>query len=81
MQLRKLDYAKASAEEERGKNKFFKKQEEERIKFEKKRKDKHLLPVEDFKDPVTGKKVVDDFKLPFHTLDIIFNHKNIWANL
>jgi hypothetical protein len=78
--LRNLDYADAGAEPKE-KNKFFKKQEEERIKAEKMRSDKHILPIEDFKDPATGKKVVDGEKLPFQTIDLIFNHKNIWANL
>jgi hypothetical protein len=45
------------------------------------RDDKHLLPVDEFKCAVTKKIVKDDFKLPFSTIDIIFNHKNIWANL
>ena len=45
------------------------------------RADKHLLPVDDFRDPVTKKKIDDGFKLPFHTIDIIFNHKNVYANL
>jgi hypothetical protein len=36
------------------------------------------LPIESFK--YKGKKV-DDIKLPYQTIDIIFNHKNIWANL
>ena len=45
------------------------------------RQDKHLLPNESFTD-LKGKKVVDDFgKLPFQSIDLIFNHKNIWANL
>ena len=44
------------------------------------RQDKHLLPTESFF--VGSKKVVDDFtKLPFQSIDLIFNHKNIWANL
>lgn len=45
------------------------------------RQDKHLLPNESFFD-LKNKKVVDDFgKLPFQSIDLIFNHKNIWANL
>ena len=45
------------------------------------RQDKHLLPIEYFKDK-DNKKVVDDFtKLPFQSIDLIFNHKNISANL
>lgn len=63
-------------------NKFFQKQEDNRKRDELMRPDKHLLPVEEFNDPITGAVVVDDFdKLPFHTVDIIFNHKNIYANL
>lgn len=42
--------------------------------------EKHLLP-KDIIDPKTKKKFEDDFKLPFHSIDIIFNHKSIWANL
>lgn len=79
--LRNLDYDDAQGGGDKEKNKFFKKQEEDRIKAEKSRPDKHLLPIDEFKDPVTKKKVLDDFKLPFQTIDLIFNHKNIWANL
>jgi hypothetical protein len=53
-----------------------------RIQQEQDRADKHRLPRNaEFLDPVTGAKPVDDFKLPFQAIDIIFNHKNIWANL
>ena len=80
--LRTRDYDDGGGGVEKVPNAFFRKQEEERIRNEKMRADKHLLPVEKFTDPVTKKKVVDDFgKLPFHTVDLIFNHKNIWANL
>mmetsp|Transcript_35916 Transcript_35916/g.55150 ORF Transcript_35916/g.55150 Transcript_35916/m.55150 type:complete len:310 (-) Transcript_35916:249-1178(-) len=80
--LRTRDYDDGGSNVEKAPNAFMRKQEEERIKKEKMRPDKHLLPIEKFIDPVTKKKVVDDFgKLPFHTIDLIFNHKNIWANL
>lgn len=42
--------------------------------------EKHLLP-KDIINPKTKKKHEDDFKLPYHSIDIIFNHKGIWANL
>lgn len=47
------------------------------------RQDKHLLPVEKFTDAVTSKEVKmdKDVKLPYPAIDIIFNHKNMWANL
>ena len=80
--LRKLDYDDQSKPgQEKEPNKFFKKQEEERKKAELMREDRHLLPVEKFIDPLTGEKVDDKFKLPFGSIDVIFNHKNIWANL
>ena len=88
--LRKLNYddedqkpgAGGGGGGEKKVNKFFQKQEENRKRDELMRPDKHLLPVEEFHDPITGELVVDDFdKLPFHTVDIIFNHKNIYANL
>lgn len=87
--LRKLNYDDEDAKPgaaggggEKKVNKFFVKQEENRKRDEMMRPDKHLLPVEEFHDPITGEKIVDDFdKLPFHTVDIIFNHKNIYANL
>jgi len=65
-------------------NKFFAAKAEERERNERQRPDKHLLPVEkkEFRDPKTGKQVEDEWgKLPFQTIDIIFNHKNIWSNL
>ena len=40
------------------------------------------VEAREFIDPITRKKADDEFgKLPFPTIDIIFNHKNIWANL
>ena len=46
-------------------------------------KDIHLLPVEKFFDHNNGNaEVKDDFgKLPYPQIDLIFNHKNIFANL
>lgn len=70
------------------KNKFFKAQDAIREKNERVREDKHLLPIDKFADPDQPPKngktthVVDSFsKLPFGTIDLIFNHKNVWANL
>ena len=65
-------------------NKFFAAQKEKRLKNEQTNPLKHVMAVEprEFIDPVTKKRAVDEFgKLPFPTIDIIFNHKNIWANL
>lgn len=42
--------------------------------------DKHLLPVESFYDKRTGKDV-EGMALPYSTVDLVFNHKNVWANL
>lgn len=81
--LKNLNYDDREADqiEEKPANKFFAAQKEERERNERNRSDKHILPQE-FKDPVTGKKHIDDFgKLPFSTIDVIFNHKNMWANL
>ena len=42
---------------------------------------KHLMK-KDIIDFKTKKLYDDDIKdLPYYTIDIIFNHKNIWANL
>ena len=65
-------------------NKFFKQQEEDRLRNERQREDKHLLPqTENFIDPLTKQKgkIKDDYKLPYQAIDIIFNHKNVWANM
>jgi hypothetical protein len=92
-ELRDLNYAElepGGAAPEKPMNKFFAAKEKQRRQNEEKRKDKHLLPVEpkDFKDPkakgqamVDDKKEWDGQKLPFQQVDIIFNHKNVWANL
>lgn len=81
-QLKDLDYADLDGGEgeAKPKNKFLQKQEDDRKKAELMRQDKHLLPQE-FKD-AQGRPHKDDFgKLPYSTIDLIFNHKNIWANL
>jgi len=52
----------------------------ERAKRETKRVDKHLLPVENFYDKKSGK-APESVVLPYANIDLIFNHKNIWANL
>ena len=69
--MRKLNYDDTPVDKKDGgdkaKNRFFAAQEEKRIKAEKNREDKHLLPREVFKD-AKGKVVKDDFpkgKLPF----------------
>ena len=41
--------------------------------------EKHLLPKDILN--TQRKRHNDDFVLPFPSIDIIFNHKNIWANL
>ena len=79
-----LEGAIDPAQDNKKTNKFFQAKQEERERNERRRKDKHLLPQEKkmFKDPATGKVVKDEFtKLPFQSIDIIFNHKNVWANL
>ena len=40
------------------------------------RADRHLLPID-----TKLLNIKDEEKLPFHTVDLIFNHKNVWANL
>ena len=40
--------------------------------------EQYLLPVDDFKD--STEKSLENVYLPFETLDLIFNRKNIWAN-
>lgn len=64
-------------------NKFLEHQEKERMDKEKQRHDKHLLPIEKFFDPVTGTLVpwTEPGPLPYTQIDVIFNHKNVWANL
>jgi len=61
--------------------KFFVKQKKDREKKERCRDDRYILPVEVFKDPTNKNKKVKDIKLPFSTVDLIFNHKNVWCNL
>jgi len=79
--LKQLDYASDEDEKNLKKkgNKFFADQMYEKEQREKKRTDKHILPVENFYDKI-GKKLDHTF-LPYVNIDIIFNHKNIWANL
>jgi hypothetical protein len=60
---------------------------------EQQRSDKHLLPTEAFYTSKIGPKIDDkevnaeffanekQFKLPYGSIDLIFNHKNVWANL
>lgn len=42
---------------------------------------KHLLPKDFYVNGDRSNKYNDTVKLPMPSLDIIFNHKNIWANL
>jgi len=39
------------------------------------------LPVEKFYNAATGTKVKNNPDLPYATIDIIFNNKNIWSNM
>jgi hypothetical protein len=49
---------------------------------EEKRPDKNFLPIETFVDEETGYTYpANPHLLPYKSLDLIFNHKNIWANL
>lgn len=59
-------------------NKFIELQQRKKKLDEQMNPEKHLLP----KEIKNGKKKHEDgFKLPFHSLDVIFNHKGMWANL
>jgi len=60
-------------------NKFLQHQEEERIRKEAGREDKHVLPIEVFYDQEENK--LENIDLPYIQIDLIFNHKNVWANL
>ncbi len=42
--------------------------------------DYNLIPVDTFKD-INGKMAVDNFKLPYETIDLIFNRNNVYANI
>lgn len=90
--MKLLNYADADGDDEEVEvplNKFFAAQKADQAKKEANRADKHRLPKDDefkYKKEDGGGKVKDEFnrgekKLPYHNLDIIFNHKNIWANL
>ena len=57
--------------------KFFADAKAKIAKDEANRKDKHLLP----RGEDMGKEGKVDYVLPFKQIDLIFNHKNIWANL
>jgi len=59
-------------------NKFFEAEESKRKERERLQEDKHLLGEDRF---LKGGKKVGLIVLPFSTIDIVFNHKNIWANL
>ena len=47
-------------------------------------KNKHLLPQDLFRyperNPKSGK-TVDPVSLLYHKIDLVFNHKNVWANM
>ncbi|TNV87010.1 hypothetical protein FGO68_gene4983 [Halteria grandinella] len=79
-QLRALDYAEQQTQKKP--NKFLADQDKERLEREKQRLDKHLLPVEYFKSWKTGSgENLPAGVLPYAQIDLLFNHKNIWANL
>jgi hypothetical protein len=82
--LKGLDYFsdedEYQKEKKQHKNKFLEKQDKARIDNEMKRRDKHLLPVENFYIK-NDKKPLEKVPLPYSHIDLIFNHKNIWANL
>lgn len=80
--LRLLDYDDGEAGDlgEKEPNKFIEAQQRKKKLDEQMNPEKHLLPKE-ICIPGTKTKHNDDFKLPFPSIDIIFNHKNIWANL
>ena len=63
-------------------NKFLHQQEEDRLARDAQKKDKHLYPKEKFTDFKTGKDEPSNHdRVPYSHVDLIFNHKNIWANL
>ena len=83
--LKQLDYFEEGEEEESADKKkkgnvFLERQDKERVERERKRTDKHLLPIDHFYDKKSGKEL-EKLVLPYSTIDLVFNHKNIWANL
>ncbi len=63
-------------------NKFLDQQEKDRAARDAQKKDKHLYPKEKFKDFKTGfEEPANPHRLPYSHVDLIFNHKNVWANL
>eukprot|EP00347_Sterkiella_histriomuscorum_P007723 403347806 len=83
-QLKELDYFSDEDDDKiiqkKPVSKFLEKQQKERIEREKKRVDKHIWPVETFYDKRYGRNA-EKVVLPYSQIDVIFNHKNIWANL
>lgn len=83
MHLKDLDYANSDDEEEGGSkdkkaNKFFQQEEAKRKERERMKEDKHLLGEDRF---YKGGKKVNMITLPFATIDLVFNQKNIWGNM
>lgn len=63
-------------------NKFLDQQEKDRAAKDAQKKDKHLYPKEKFKDFKTGlEEPSNRHRVPYSHVDLIFNHKNVWANL
>ena len=70
------------AKEKKKPNKFLAEKDKERLEKEQQRLDKHLLPHDKFYDHKTGAEVLSSAAgVPYASIDLIFNHKNVWANL
>ena len=82
-QLKQLDYEEEPIDTggEEKVNKFIAAQQKKKKLDEQMNPQKHLLPKDIFIKGDRSKKFDDKMKLPFPSIDVIFNHKNIWANL
>lgn len=43
------------------------------------KKQKHLFPVKEFKNK-KGERIIDEERIPYAEIDLIFNSKNAWIN-
>ena len=82
--MKELNYAEIDPGDEPPepqKNKFIKAEERKKQLDEEMNPEKHLLPKDFYTTTKPRRKHEDGFKLPWHAIDIIFNHKGIWSNL
>lgn len=75
-----LGYKKQDAKPKDAGNRFLTKQKQDQEEADQKRSDKHLLPIDKFYEKGDSNPV-PSIEVPYASIDLIFNHKNAWANL